>query len=697
MTLRALLRVGLPAALVVLLYDPARAAVDLTGHFIGAVHGNFPTSACTFDSTQNGTAFAGTTNCPSINTTSSGSGTIDPSTGNYSTTGSANAFCTAPGSLVVNGMGASDSYSFHFDFTCGAFSGSGEGSRCGNGVLDAGEDQACDDAGAGAFASARVVRCCNSHCQLLPSGTPCSVVPTSFGSVGPCDAPGFCTGSSPTCPDLKQPDGTPCDDGNPCTTNTTCSAGSCIGTPAPAGTACPGAAAACRSSCRQQLVECKRTCAGSGQTRRECRAACAARSTCTAPGAPIRTLAYVVTECGQDPQGFFSSRQKLLVRHGNCDPVPVKEFDGGAPTPDPGELCRTYGGGRSGAAARASGRFQRLAVLPDGSGVVFEVRTGFLVSPGAPPPEEGFFFVRATGGELRPLGPASRVQVSSNDFFPVSPDGREIAFIDLGPDAAGDEAPQMFVLDVRSGRRRQLTHQSDPTICCQRFLNSRTITYHGSSAFIVKTNGKRPEKAIPEPVLVEGSHVVPNFTVTSPHPQLLYVGFPGRPAVNGGQVSEMFLLDGKDLLQLTNFGRNDTFMLGGFIAGGRVLFPASPDLLGGNPGNICQLFSIDTFGAHLRQLTHLPSDGRPANGCTGGGDGCGLSTFFLDRITGTVLFSSSCDPVGANPFGEQVFAMRPDGTGLRQLTNARGMTTDSDGTIHVELPGPFAYTSRAGG
>src|SRR2546426_1146148 len=113
--------------------------------------------------------------------------------------------------------------------------------------------------------------------------------------------------------------------------------------PAPTGTNCLGAAAACRSSCRQQLVECERTCAGSGQTRRECRAACTARSTCTAPGARIRTLAYVVTECRQDPQGFFSSRQKLLVRRGNCDPVTLKEFGGGPPGPETLGRGRTLG------------------------------------------------------------------------------------------------------------------------------------------------------------------------------------------------------------------------------------------------------------------------------------------------------------------------------------------------------------------
>src|SRR5262249_1018093 len=63
-----------------------------------------------------------------------------------------------------------------------------------------------------------------------------------------------------------------------------------------------------------------------------------------------------------------------------------------------------------------------------------------------------------------------------------------------------------------------------------------------------------------------------------------------------------------------------------------------------------------------------------------------------DEVTGTVVFASSCDPVGGNPYGEQLFAMRSDGTGLRQLTTTRGMTTGPDGTVHVEIPGPFAYS-----
>ncbi len=40
---------------------------------------------------------------------------------------------------------------------------------------------------------------------------------------------------------------------------------------------------------------------------------------------------------------------------------------------------------------------------------------------------------------------------------------------------------------------------------------------------------------------------------------------------------------------------------------------------------------------------------------------------------------------------QQVYAVRPDGSGFRQLTNYRGMTIDADGVVSVELPGPIVY------
>src|SRR5262249_54910325 len=196
-----------------------------------------------------------------------------------------------------------------------------------------------------------------------------------------------------------------------------------------------------------------------------CRAACAARSNCTAPGARIRTLAYVVTECTTDALGRSSLQQSFLIRRGNCDPVLVMQAGPSTPVPNTSQVCRNFGALRVGLGFLVPpgprlGVFQNAAVLPDGSGVVFDVTKQLSDIPALTPdpPEEGIFFVRADGTGLRSLGPPSRVPSFLGQFrWAASPDGRTIAFIDLGPyDAAGHEAPQAFLLDVRSGKRPQL-------------------------------------------------------------------------------------------------------------------------------------------------------------------------------------------------------------------------------------------------
>ena len=173
--------------------------------------------------------------------------------------------------------------------------------------------------------------------------------------------------------------------------------------------------AACPSSCTQQLAECKQTCAGGGQGRRDCREACAERTTCTAQGARIRTLAYVVTECTMDPQGLTSLQQTFFLRRGNCDPVPVMVVGPSTPAPDPDQLCLQFGESRQSYSFLRTGVFQHMTLLPDGSGALFNVTKQFSVTPAVTPepPEEGIFFVRADGSGLRKLGPASRVQAAA--------------------------------------------------------------------------------------------------------------------------------------------------------------------------------------------------------------------------------------------------------------------------------------------
>jgi hypothetical protein len=234
------------AVLVALHAPPARADVDLNGHFVGAIgavlgFGPFP---CTgIDITQTGGSFSLTANCTVFGpATFTASGTIDPMTGAVHATGQGTILCTTPGSLVINGNGTPDGYSLLANATC-SFQASFTASRCGNGILDPGESQACDDAAAAGLPTLAFPGCCTSECALQSNGTSC----VSGGPGGECDAPDHCDGASPLCPDLRAPNSTPCNDGNVCTLNDRCLDGHCIaGAPAPAGTDClPGNADPC--------------------------------------------------------------------------------------------------------------------------------------------------------------------------------------------------------------------------------------------------------------------------------------------------------------------------------------------------------------------------------------------------------------------------------------------------------------------
>ena len=119
---------------------------------------------------------------------------------------------------------------------------------------------------------------------------------------------------------------------------------------------------------------------------------------------------------------------------------------------------------------------------------------------------------------------------------------------------------------------------------------------------------------------------------------------------------------------------------------------ASADPLGTNPQGICQIFSVFPLANGLRQLTNFPDDGRPKAGCAGAGPSiaCRVNGIATDIITGAIVFSTSCDPLGRNPNGEQFFVMAPDGTRLRQVSSFRGVETLPDG-VHVEMAGPATY------
>lgn len=201
-------------------------------------------------------------------------------------------------------------------------------------------------------------------------------------------------------------------------------------------------------------------------------------------------------------------------------------------------------------------------------------------------------------------------------------------------------------------------------------------------------------RAVGTPTASADGRVLPRFTIAGGGSNLMNMAF----VDSAGELlpfQELFLLDGTRLLQLTDFGRGDTSRVSVSRDGRLAFFRAAADPVGENPTGNCQLFSVDTLRGRMRQLTHF-RDGEPSTiGCNlGPQPGCLVWDGIQDPKTGEVIFYSSCDPIGANPYGGQLFAMRPDGSKLRQLTSARGRRVESDGVVSVQLPGPWAYSAR---
>ena len=232
------------------------------------------------------------------------------------------------------------------------------------------------------------------------------------------------------------------------------------------------AAPRCEKPCKAETAACiGMRCAGlDREARRQCIETCRGIGGCAA----IRTLAYIWNECRSDARGI-TFRRELRIRRGNCAAVTVRTIGPAEPVPDPMHLCALYGSDGVGGSPVILGGFQRLAVTPDGSGVVFEVTNGVALFPGISPEplDEGFFFVRADATHLRRLGPPSRTPPFQLLNFPdaplgfglglnslniaFSPDGETVVYLDRGPGLGGEEADQVVTLDLATRHRIQLT------------------------------------------------------------------------------------------------------------------------------------------------------------------------------------------------------------------------------------------------
>jgi len=450
----------------------------------------------------------------------------------------------------------------------------------------------------------------------------------------------------------------------------------------------------------------------------------------------VRTLVYAVTECQGDDQMLSGSQKFVIQRDGR--EVVVKEWHfpplPAAVMPGVG-LCHVFGFARDGATSATVYPVQRFAVSPDASTVVFEVTDDHsLYAPARliPPEDEGFFVVNADGTGLRRLSDASREPCWRSEPDPqspfgviaafrcwtlfFSPDGRKVAFTDMGPDETGQEGPQVFTMDVVTGERTQVTRLVPETaagpvafrVVARPWLeDGTTLRFNtntevdGFQMWTVKADGtEQPDKVPPEavPEAIPGAVLTDEYRIT-----------PGATTVYRGvedDISEIYVVARKDptqpesteeLLQLTSFGRPDTGGGGQYLDADEqtVLFFASPDPFGTNPLENCQLFSINTLGGNLRQITQWDEGEHSPIGCTaaaGLSPDCRVDAFVAERGAGpdTVIFETSCDQFGKN-LGSALFAIRSDGTGLRQLTHTRGASFYPDGTVSVELAGTWNY------
>jgi hypothetical protein len=449
------------------------------------------------------------------------------------------------------------------------------------------------------------------------------------------------------------------------------------------------------------------------------------------------TFAYVMSECRGDAQAA-TLRQSLQIRRGDQEPITVVEYShertAGTGAAQLEEICLGIGVGRTATDFARIGVFHRLGVSPDGSQVVFEVtdedELTFFPRNTLPTEQKGIFAVRADGTGLRRLGPPSRDPpylclalhrcFQSRPFFVFSPNGRTVAYTDLGPSHDHEDAIQIFTLDLVTGDATQVTQLpparqllaiQDDT-CCPFFTDDRTITF----LTFANVNGENPTAqkisvavntetaageltVAPPPVVVPGSQLQSIFQIAGSEVSVALLTLPSQSG-GPGVIREVFTISGDKVLQLTNFGRIDTNGPTLSADGQRVFFAASADRFNTNPTENCQIWSNDRNGGDLRQLTDLrevPEGQKSMAGCASlmpKGGGC--TVYFVSRDTQTdeLVFASVCDPFGTNPNGYQVFALHQDGTGLRQLTNARGLTRDASGAVTVELPYPFAHPGQ---
>jgi hypothetical protein len=346
------------------------------------------------------------------------------------------------------------------------------------------------------------------------------------------------------------------------------------------------------------------------------------------------TLAYVVSTCRVVPGRKMIGAQELRIHRSGCDPITVLRIANAEPVDDYFELCATLGQNHLGSASPLAGVFHRLGVSTDGQAIVFEVTNAFqrLVGPVPRAPEEqGFFHIRADGTGLRRLGPASRdptyrlfdyrgdPAVTTMTRVVFSSDDRRVVYTDLAPGPDGVVTEQISTMEIASGQQRQVTHlqAGEPPPPGMRiigspfFLTPRTVSFDYPVG-----EGRQP------------------FQIDIDGTNLRRPDLPDAPLAGGGRIVQQFRRSQRDY----------RIFLAQFPG------PAVNEYHDGPPTDLFR----DIATRYWVQLTNFRWNDTRA---------------YVSRRS-DVVFMTSADPVGENPFHNcQFFRMSPLGFGLRQVTH----------------------------
>lgn len=479
----------------------------------------------------------------------------------------------------------------------------------------------------------------------------------------------------------------------------------------------------------------------------------------------VGTLAYVVTRCSVGPEGIKADQELVVQRDGSAPErivhYQLKDTPLTLATPADrlvsAAVCQRFGEDRGGGGAELAAPINRVVISPDGKRVVFHVTDddlplneivglGTTLPAGTP---EGFYVADTATGSLRFLGHKTAIAASEIDprgsldpsrwrrngaasTIGIAPNGKAIAYVDYDhePGSPGDGNLQVMVLDVVTGRRSQLTDfaSSDCTpigsshaLSYPTFLDNRTVRFGRNAparpgepcdleACDVRRGGKGPRcRDVPR---VQGVPISIDPALSISGRQRSVFTVPVAPTVDDVRpaISELYVRNGGEFLQITKLGSSSTRARFMSPDGRRVFFITSADPFGTNPGKRCEVFSVGTNGRGLRQITRFnydpsvpPGEVLEGSECASSGKpGCVIGKMVHDARTNAVVFMSNCDLLGTGISGEQAFAMWPDGTGVRQLTRARGCTGScrfdlevaGHAEVFVELPGYLSYAPK---